>query len=180
MGFGMGAPGYESPALFGRSAELDAVRTVVGQAARGRSRAVLIEGEAGIGKTRLLTEVLAFAEEAGFRVLCGACDEVEQDRPLRALVEALGAGGSSATACVSEVAEVLRVGAGPPGRPAAVLGAVDGSWVIVESVVDVLEDLSATAPVRSRSRISSGPIRSRCGCSTLSCGACIGSAWCCW
>ena len=148
MAFGMGAPGHESPsALFGRSAELDAVRTVVGQAARGRSRAVLIEGEAGIGKTRLLTEVLAFAEGAGFRVLCGACDEVEQDRPLRALVEALGAGGSSATARGSEVAEVLRFGAGPPARPAAVLGAVDGSWVVVESVVDVLEDLSATAPV---------------------------------
>ena len=47
------------------------------------------EGEAGIGKSRLLAEVLGLARERGFRVFSGACDELEQDRPLRALGEAL-------------------------------------------------------------------------------------------
>ena len=66
----------------GRSAERDAVRSIIGQAAQGKTRAVLIEGAAGIGKTRLLMEALAFAEGMGFRVFYGACDDVEQDWPV--------------------------------------------------------------------------------------------------
>ena len=123
------------------------MRSVIGQAAQGRTRAVLIEGEAGIGKTRLMTEALAVAEGLGFRVLYGACDDVEQDRPLRALVEALGAGSNPPTARRPELAELFgsaRMQQG--GRPRS-SGAVDGSWVIVESVVDVLEDLASTDPV---------------------------------
>ena len=147
MGFGMGAPGYESPALFGRSAELDAVRTVVGQAARGRSRAVLIEGRGWDRQDPAADRGAGRGGRAGFRVLCGACDEVEQDRPLRALVEALGAGRELChRLCVRGRRGVAgrRWSAWPPGR-----GPRRGRrvWVVVESVVDVLEDLSSTAPV---------------------------------
>ena len=153
MAFGMGARGHESlVALVGRSAERDAVCSVIEEAARGRTRAVVIEGEAGIGKTRLLTEALSFAEGMGFRIICGACDEVERDQPLRALVEALGAGRSPATGGRPELGDLLRIGAGPPERPAAVLGAVDGSWVLVESVVDILDDLASMHPDSTRGR----------------------------
>lgn len=148
MGPGMRVAGQEPlPPLVGRRAELDAVRSVIGQAAQGRTRAVLIAGAAGIGKTRLMAEALAVAEGLGFRVLYGACDDVEQDRPLRALVDALGSGSNPPTARRPELVELLRVGADAAGRPAAVLGVVDGSWVIVESLVDVLEDLASTDPV---------------------------------
>src|SRR5690349_10898543 len=100
---GMRVAGQEFLTPFvGREAELDAVRSVIGQAAQGRTGAVLIEGEAGIGKSRLLTEALAVAERMGFRVFCGWCDDVEQDRPLRALVEALGAGTDPPIACRAE------------------------------------------------------------------------------
>ena len=75
--------------LVGRRAELDALRSVVDDAAKGQARAGLLEGEAGIGKTRLLAEALGLARERGFQVFSGACDELEQDRPLRALGEAL-------------------------------------------------------------------------------------------
>ncbi len=73
----------------GRAVEMDVLRAVVEDAATGRGRIALLEGEAGIGKSRLIAETLAFARRRGFRVLWGACDEVEQDRPLRALREAL-------------------------------------------------------------------------------------------
>src|SRR3954452_24458178 len=73
----------------GRAVELDVLRAVVEDAATGRGRIALVEGEAGIGKSRVIAETLAFARRRGFRVLWGACDEVERDRPLRALREAL-------------------------------------------------------------------------------------------
>lgn len=43
-----------SASLVGRTAELDRIRSVIGSAHRGQTAALLIEGEAGIGKTTLL------------------------------------------------------------------------------------------------------------------------------
>jgi predicted ATPase len=53
--------------LIGRQAELERLRTVLGEVAdRGRGTAVIVRGEAGIGKTRLLSELEASARDAGF------------------------------------------------------------------------------------------------------------------
>ncbi len=49
-------------ALHGRRAQLDALREALAEAVAGRGRVVLLEGEAGAGKTRLLD---AFLREAG-------------------------------------------------------------------------------------------------------------------
>ncbi|HEU5388405.1 MAG TPA: ATP-binding protein [Streptosporangiaceae bacterium] len=46
--------------------------------ARGGQAIVLVEGEAGIGKTRLLEEVLADAAGRGMHVAAGRADELEQ------------------------------------------------------------------------------------------------------
>jgi len=48
-------------------------------AAEHAGRVVMLEGPAGIGKTRLLAEGRAFAEERGFRVLAACGDGVERD-----------------------------------------------------------------------------------------------------
>ncbi|MGH9269228.1 MAG: AAA family ATPase, partial [Acidimicrobiales bacterium] len=58
--------------LVGRRAELAVLASVVAQARQGVGGAVVVEGEAGIGKTRLVTELLAATGEEGLRVLCGA------------------------------------------------------------------------------------------------------------
>ena len=114
----------------------------------GRARAVLIEGEAGIGKTRLLTRSVGRSRKRG---VPGSLGRVRRDRagpPAARLGRSLRSPAQSPDRRARpELAELLRVGGGPPGRPAAVLGAVDGSWVIVESVLNVLEDLASTAPV---------------------------------
>ena len=60
-----------SPVLVGRAAELATARGLVDAVADGRGGALLVAGEAGIGKTRLLDEVAGRARERGLPVLSG-------------------------------------------------------------------------------------------------------------
>lgn len=62
-----------SPTLVGRSAELESLRAATAAAAAGQGRIVLIGGDAGIGKTRLVTEFCALARADGFRTAVGGC-----------------------------------------------------------------------------------------------------------
>ncbi|MEP7764433.1 AAA family ATPase [Sanguibacter sp. 25GB23B1] len=59
-----------SPALIGREANLAALRSLLDETLAGSPRAVVVSGEAGIGKTRLIRE---FADSAGVLVLTGQC-----------------------------------------------------------------------------------------------------------
>ena len=54
-----------SPALVGRQAEWETLRRTWQTAASGRAQVVLISGEAGIGKTRLAEELLAWVGRQG-------------------------------------------------------------------------------------------------------------------
>ena len=56
--------------LVGRGAEVSRLRRLLAEAAAGEPRAVVVHGEAGVGKTRLVREVLA---EQDARVLWGTC-----------------------------------------------------------------------------------------------------------
>ena len=60
-----------SPLTVGRAAELATARGLVDAVAAGRGGALLVAGEAGIGKTRLLDEVATRAREHGLPVLSG-------------------------------------------------------------------------------------------------------------
>ena len=62
-----------------RDALLAQLDGLLGQAARGSGRLVLIRGEAGIGKTTLVRE---FTSGRGQRTLWGMCDPVDPPRPL--------------------------------------------------------------------------------------------------
>jgi hypothetical protein len=59
----------------GRTEELAALRSVLGDARRATGRVAMVVGHAGSGKTRLVEEALAGAA-ADFRVLRGACTPV--------------------------------------------------------------------------------------------------------
>src|SRR5829696_2879523 len=82
-------PAIGSPLpLVGRQAELDAILSQRDQAARGLPRVVLIDGEPGIGKSRLLDAVAARA--TGAVVLRGGSSEAVGMPPYLPFLEALG------------------------------------------------------------------------------------------
>lgn len=57
--------------FIGRRRELEEIARALDVARGGRGQLVLVEGEAGIGKTRLVEEALAAARASGFRVAWG-------------------------------------------------------------------------------------------------------------
>jgi len=75
--------------LLGRTTELSTLIKLYHTAQRGRTQVVLLEGEMGIGKTRLATEFLAWAEMEGADVLQGQAFETGGQLPYRPLIEAL-------------------------------------------------------------------------------------------
>jgi Cdc6-like AAA superfamily ATPase len=60
------------PRICGREDEIEALGEALGRVAAGGPTIVLVEGEAGIGKTRLLAQVLADARGRGMQVACGS------------------------------------------------------------------------------------------------------------
>jgi DNA-binding SARP family transcriptional activator len=79
---------HELP-LVGRQAELQALVRRVDAAMAGQGGMVLVAGEAGVGKTRLLHEAARAAEWRGARVLWGHAREHDKDVPFEPLVEVL-------------------------------------------------------------------------------------------
>jgi DNA-binding SARP family transcriptional activator len=73
----------------GRTAELQALVDHYKRAAQGRSQVLTLLGEAGIGKTRLAAEFLAWCREQGAEVIQGRAFESGSHLPFQPLVEAL-------------------------------------------------------------------------------------------
>lgn len=65
--------GPEGPELIGREEEMEILISALQKAAEGRGSMILIEGEAGIGKTHLLNDFSHSARSSGFSVLWGRC-----------------------------------------------------------------------------------------------------------
>jgi DNA-binding CsgD family transcriptional regulator len=79
-----------SPVFVGRRSELDRAAAVLEDAVGGRSGLLLVAGEAGVGKTRFVEEVLRRARESGQIALVGACVELGgPGLPFAPLTEAL-------------------------------------------------------------------------------------------
>ena len=79
-----------SPIIVGRDRELERIDAALAEAAGGRPRLILIRGEAGIGKSRLVDEAAARARAAGSPLLLGACLDIgEGGLPYLPVAEAL-------------------------------------------------------------------------------------------
>ena len=82
-----------SPVIVGRDEELDRLRAAVARGSTGETEAVVVGGEAGVGKSRLVEELARGAESRGMLVVTGGCSALS-DMPLPyapvvAIVEAL-------------------------------------------------------------------------------------------
>ncbi|MFH8365415.1 AAA family ATPase [Streptomyces sp. NPDC018031] len=82
-----------SPVFVGRDDELATLTEALARATAGEPQALLIGGEAGVGKTRLIEEFLQTADAAGAVTALGACVEIGADglpfAPVAAVLRAL-------------------------------------------------------------------------------------------
>jgi hypothetical protein len=62
--------------LVARSAEIEQLRAALSRAEAGTAGTVLVSGEAGVGKSRLLSEIADAARSAGARVFSGRCVDI--------------------------------------------------------------------------------------------------------
>lgn len=123
-----------------RAAELETLGAALDGARGGRGSAVLVHGEAGIGKTSL---VRAFCREVGgpARVLLGACDDLLAPRTLGPLHDIVGSGGTGPLAAAlrsgrEAVLDAVQEELSDPRRP-TVLVVEDVHWAD-EATLDVL------------------------------------------
>src|SRR6266508_1068400 len=79
-----------SDVFVGRARELEELERVLDSARAGNGTTALVSGEAGIGKTRLASELASRARDAGFEVFLGrSIDLVGTELPYQPFVEAL-------------------------------------------------------------------------------------------
>jgi DNA-binding CsgD family transcriptional regulator len=141
-------------ALVGRDAELDAIDRLIEAAARGESSMLLVRGEAGIGKTRLLDRLSHRAAERRFAVLRGRATELESDVPFAAVAEALEPLDDVALATPASPAERWRLHRGlrerldalPGGHPFALV--LDDVHWADPATLELLEHLMRRPPER--------------------------------
>ena len=75
--------------IIGRGAETDALRSALAAAEDGTGGVVFLTGEAGIGKSRLASELATAARAHGVTVLTGRAVPSDITSPYRPLTEAL-------------------------------------------------------------------------------------------
>ena len=134
--------------LVERDRDLAIVEEAVAEAARGRSAVVVIEGPAGIGKSRLVAEGRRFAQEAGVRVLAARASELEGELAfgvVRQLFEgAFDAGGVELLGSDAEPAGEVPSSPLSAADPA---GAKDVSFAILHSLYWFTVTLAADSPL---------------------------------
>jgi ATP/maltotriose-dependent transcriptional regulator MalT len=117
--------------MVGRSDEMDALLAALDEVRQGRSRVVLVGGEAGIGKTRLVEELIDRADDT--TVLVGGCVDLGDDAlPFAPFAVALR--------------EPMRA-AGVSDLVALAGGASDDRRRLYEAVADLLERESERQPI---------------------------------
>jgi DNA-binding CsgD family transcriptional regulator len=143
----MMAPSPGALPLVGRTSELDSLDELLRRAAEGPCQVALIEGEAGIGKSRLVAEVLERARGLGFQPYIGVAAELERDRPFGALVEALDLHPTASDPERAEIGHLLVGDRDPVGSSALSLPEAPAlRFRVLEAVLTLVERLGLSAP----------------------------------
>ena len=133
--------------LRGRAAEIAVLSEALDRAAAGQSAVVLIEGEPGIGKTRLLDEALADARDRGMQVAAGRAGELEQTRPFGLVAGAFGCAPSSPDARRAAIAGLLAAGGDAARGPITVTSDPGLRFRAVDAFADLAEELALSGPL---------------------------------
>jgi DNA-binding CsgD family transcriptional regulator len=126
--------------LVGRVAELHLISEALASAATGRGQLVVVEGEAGVGKTRLIDAAADQADGLGMQVFRAHAEEFESRRPFGAVADCLGVTRSATDPRRAEISRRLHGGAGAEETAGS-------EFRLVEDMVALVEDLCADGPV---------------------------------
>jgi DNA-binding CsgD family transcriptional regulator/tetratricopeptide (TPR) repeat protein len=133
--------------LVERESELGRLTALLDDLAEGRSRAALIEGPAGIGKTRLLAEAKRLAKERRIPALGARGSELEREFPfgvVRQMLEPALLARPNRTELFEGAAEVAEAVFAPPGTDS--LGG-DASFAVLHGLYWLTLDLVGDRPL---------------------------------
>ncbi|AGB24625.1 transcriptional regulator, luxR family [Mycobacterium sp. JS623] len=130
--FDVGAQRPAAPPIRGRADELKVIGALVTALGRGRGGVLVIEGPPGIGKSRLLTEVMALADQSGVRTLFGEAFEYQQTVPFFSLFMAT----LRADPPVGDADALRRLG-----------GSADLRYWVVNDLADAIAAAAAQTPL---------------------------------
>ncbi|MFP5371587.1 MAG: ATP-binding protein, partial [Actinomycetes bacterium] len=120
------------PVLVGREAQVATLARDLDEARRGAGRTILVAGEAGIGKSRLVAAAKVRAAAVGCQVLQGTCFEPDRTLPYAPLLDLMRA----------------FLGAHDPAKVAELLGPAAGELVkLVPELAARLPGLVPTPPL---------------------------------
>jgi DNA-binding CsgD family transcriptional regulator len=137
--FDLGGQRLATPPIRGRAGELKVIGALMAALVQGHGGVLVIEGPPGIGKSRLLTEVMALADEGGVRTLFGEAFEYQQTVPFFSLFMAtLGADPP-----VGDAEALRRLGASEDLRYWVVHDLADAIYAVAAEtpLAIVLEDI---------------------------------------
>src|SRR5437899_1299319 len=134
------------PTLIGRDSELSTLEDALLSALRGDGGVVIVGGEAGMGKTRLVNTLASRARTLGCVVVAGGCSEAELSLPYLPFLEAIG--NYLTTADADDLGQRLGPAAGELAQLFPQLGAPSGSSTdsvqaklrLFESILILLRD----------------------------------------
>jgi DNA-binding CsgD family transcriptional regulator len=127
----------------GREAEIGLAAAAVRQLSDGRASVLAIEGEAGIGKTRLVQSIVDDARSRDVAVFCGQAHPFERTRPFGVVAAALELSRRSPDPRKAAIGALLAgQGAGAPARAAG-----DIQYRVIEEIVDLVDKSCAERPV---------------------------------
>ena len=158
-------PARHPAGLVGRDDELAYLDTIAGRPRAGPTELVVVDGEAGIGKTTLLRAWAAQRAAAGEEVLLASCGQLDRAMPLDALLAALSALlrrlgpdvtadllGRDAVTLTALLGSPPEVPAGPrparnPGTEQILADSMLGPAVLYAALVRVLARLAQRGPL---------------------------------
>ena len=146
-------PGHD--VFVGREAELAQLEGLLDAARDGDPSFVVVSGEAGIGKTRLLDEIRRAASDRGCLVVTGRAAEFERELPFGLFVDALDTYLASLDSRLLDRLAMDRLGALAAVFPALheIKGSVERPvttterFVVHDAVRELIERLAAGRPV---------------------------------
>ena len=154
-GSGPAGAGAAGVGLVGRNDELARLEAVAARARGGAAEVVVVDGEAGIGKTTLLRAWAGLRTAAGDTVLMASCGPLDRSMPLDALLTALasllrGLGPETAAdilgADAALLAPLLNLAPGPR-LPPMLADSMLGPAVLYSALVRTLGRLAERAPL---------------------------------